>query len=359
MVKNKIKKKMKINHKNGLQVVEIYNMRIIIRQFAESVHQLSKFGPMRPDEEKGLSSKILRETVSTPVTMDAEKDPNALRIGLAPPENLQETLIKAVNAAFDYIGINRTQMREETTFKQLLEHFNILKGSVMMAYPMGLPDVEFSKKSSNPTLTKIYDPIKAYVEIKENNFENLLVDVYLICENNKCFDLKTAQLWFSSRKLFREDILAKYIGSNEKSKLVVKITKEKGHIPIREPMIDEETRKKMLAFWHKKQEEDKYDIVLKFVFCYLFTFQSRKKFFQQKLTFTLLKLKIYCSSKRTSGQKTINVFLHYFKRYNLFHWLSSKSQIHTLSFFHRFVYLCTISHKQMVIVKIELIYHTN
>jgi hypothetical protein len=40
--------------------------------------------------------------------------------------------------------------------------------------------------------------------------------------------------------------LSDYFGKNEKQKFVVKITKKGGGAPVREPMIDEETHKKML-----------------------------------------------------------------------------------------------------------------
>jgi hypothetical protein len=39
--------------------------------------------------------------------------------------------------------------------------------------------------------------------------------------------------------------------------MVVKATKIGGGAPVKEPMIDDETHKKMLAFYHKKNEEQK------------------------------------------------------------------------------------------------------
>ena len=74
--------------------------------------------------------------------------------------------------------------------------------------------------------------------------------------------------------------MEKYVGRNEKTKIVVKITKVgliknfvnseqmrffqmNGHAPVREPPVNEEARKKMMAFWYKRQEKDK-------VFCFFF-----------------------------------------------------------------------------------------
>lgn len=48
-----------------------------------------------------------------------------------------------------------------------------------------------------------------------------------------------------------------YFGTNEKSKMVIKVTTKGGGAPQREPLIDDDTHKRMLAFYHKKNEEAK------------------------------------------------------------------------------------------------------
>jgi len=52
--------------------------------------------------------------------------------------------------------------------------------------------------------------------------------------------------------LIRGKILRDYIGKNEKTKIIVKLTKSGTGAPAREPMIDEETHKKMLSYYYKK-----------------------------------------------------------------------------------------------------------
>eukprot|EP00485_Elphidium_margaritaceum_P018296 CAMPEP_0202727712 /NCGR_PEP_ID=MMETSP1385-20130828/185260_1 /ASSEMBLY_ACC=CAM_ASM_000861 /TAXON_ID=933848 /ORGANISM="Elphidium margaritaceum" /LENGTH=264 /DNA_ID=CAMNT_0049393955 /DNA_START=50 /DNA_END=844 /DNA_ORIENTATION=+ len=73
------------------------------------------------------------------------------------------------------------------------------------------------------------------------------------------FDAHLDQLWFAAKKLVRSEhaTLSKYIGSNDKTKIVIKITKQNGNMPMREPCVDEDTKKKMMAFWYKKQENEK------------------------------------------------------------------------------------------------------
>jgi hypothetical protein len=57
--------------------------------------------------------------------------------------------------------------------------------------------------------------------------------------------------------LERSKYLSEYIGKNEKTKIVCKFSKKGSGAPVREPMIDSETQKKMMQFYFKKQEEIK------------------------------------------------------------------------------------------------------
>lgn len=51
--------------------------------------------------------------------------------------------------------------------------------------------------------------------------------------------------------------MSDYIGKNEKTKIICKFTKKGSGAPVREPLIDQETHKKMLSYYFKKQEEQK------------------------------------------------------------------------------------------------------
>mgnify|MGYP000323605676 CR=1 FL=1 len=89
--------------------------------------------------------------------------------------------------------------------------------------------------------------------------------IKVILENREEFDDKTdltddlstdnITLWICSKELHKGKKLSDYFGKNEKSKYVVKITKKGQGAPVREPTIDPETHKKMLAFYHKKTQE--------------------------------------------------------------------------------------------------------
>lgn len=69
--------------------------------------------------------------------------------------------------------------------------------------------------------------------------------------------MKDTSLWWAGKELARGKLLKDYSGKNEKTKIIVKLSKIGGGAPVREPAIDHETHKKMLSYYYKKQEEQK------------------------------------------------------------------------------------------------------
>jgi len=129
--------------------------------------------------------------------------------------------------------IHKNSVKEKRflTKEELLEELDIVRGLMMMAYPgfHGLGD---------------WEPIWLILENKEELDEKI----------NLGDDLTeaTTTLWCVSKELQRGKTFADHFGTNEKSKMIVKATKKGGGAPQREPMIDEDTHKKMLSFYHKK-----------------------------------------------------------------------------------------------------------
>jgi hypothetical protein len=71
-------------------------------------------------------------------------------------------------------------------------------------------------------------------------------------------DFTNSIIWFCGRALSREGNLGAEIKSdNDKTTMVVKLTGQEDGPPSREPVINEEERTKLLAFYHRKQEEFK------------------------------------------------------------------------------------------------------
>lgn len=68
-------------------------------------------------------------------------------------------------------------------------------------------------------------------------------------------DSGLAQLWFSGKLLERGKKLSHYLGQNEKTKVVLKISKSGCGPPPKEPIMSEEEKKLMMLHAFRRQEE--------------------------------------------------------------------------------------------------------
>ena len=107
---------------------------------------------------------------------------------------------------------------------------DVFKGLVMMAYPgyHGLGE---------------WEPIRFLFEEEDDHVELL--------------EVAKTTLWIVSKELQAPKLFSDYFGSNEKSKFVAKLQTRGGGAPQREPVVDGDTHKAMLQFYHRKQEEQK------------------------------------------------------------------------------------------------------
>eukprot|EP00484_Ammonia_sp_Unknown_P000849 CAMPEP_0197020662 /NCGR_PEP_ID=MMETSP1384-20130603/1508_1 /TAXON_ID=29189 /ORGANISM="Ammonia sp." /LENGTH=294 /DNA_ID=CAMNT_0042448333 /DNA_START=50 /DNA_END=934 /DNA_ORIENTATION=+ len=223
-------------------VIQIYNLRLTLKVLCQEMKEMMKYGAMRSAQLRGLSAKVIEETIpdlKLDEDCDFDLDPTARRMGIPlQNEHVIQTLNELLTKIEAYLSSERVALRSKgvTKLSELEEFVNELRGALLIAYPMQLP---------------------AHDVLQQILIENVALQQADMNYSKEVHDVDTAQLWFASKKLLRGDVLSKYIGNNEKSKLVVKITKQTGNMPVREPVVDEETRKKMMAFWYKKQEQDK------------------------------------------------------------------------------------------------------
>eukprot|EP00770_Monocercomonoides_exilis_P000672 MONOS_663.1-p1 / transcript=MONOS_663.1 / gene=MONOS_663 / organism=Monocercomonoides_exilis_PA203 / gene_product=Putative / transcript_product=Putative / location=Mono_scaffold00011:77887-78957(-) / protein_length=230 / sequence_SO=supercontig / SO=protein_coding / is_pseudo=false len=162
-------------------------------------------------------------------------DPNGYRNGQTCTPAGQEVLEKSLHEIQTLLN-KETLPKTPITFERLKEAEHVIKGSVMIAYPRGLPS---------------YDPLKAMIDCTEDETES---------QNGKeVVDPSTAMLWFATRRLERGQTLKTAFSSacaNERSKITVKLTKPTPHPPVREPAISEKEQKELMAFYFKKQREE-------------------------------------------------------------------------------------------------------
>ena len=64
-----------------------------------------------------------------------------------------------------------------------------------------------------------------------------------------------AQLWFCGKEMYSGKKLSDYVGTNEKTKVIVKLQKRGDGAPGREPVVGEEERKQMMLHAYRRQEE--------------------------------------------------------------------------------------------------------
>jgi len=69
-------------------------------------------------------------------------------------------------------------------------------------------------------------------------------------------------MWWAGKELQRGKLLSDYVGKNDKTKIIAKLQKAGGGPPVREPIIDQESYKNMLAYYRKKEEEMKVKLLV-------------------------------------------------------------------------------------------------
>lgn len=115
--------------------------------------------------------------------------------------------------------------------EMLNAQMDVFRGLMMMAYPgyHGLGE---------------WEPIWLLLENKDNWHNNTDMSDFL--------DPKKCSLWAVNKEMNINKKFSDIFGKNEKTKLVCKIQSTGSGAPVREPTIDPETHKKMLAYYHKK-----------------------------------------------------------------------------------------------------------
>ncbi|KAL8451151.1 hypothetical protein Emed_002189 [Eimeria media] len=200
-------------------VTSIHLTRLQALKTAEAAEALATHGPLRPEETRGLTEEVakLSNLDVYPDGPPTNPDPHFYRTGVPPPKEVD--------------------LREPLTLEQAKESLNLLKGAIQIAYPAyhGLPT---------------WEPARLLLEGKESNAGSEISET--ITAANAC-------LWWTGKQLQQEEILAKYLGSNEKTKTIVRLQPKHAGPPVREPRMDPETHKAVVAYCHKKRQEEKED----------------------------------------------------------------------------------------------------
>eukprot|EP01137_Pigoraptor_chileana_P026501 Opistho-2@7872 len=225
------------------EVTAIHNARLRVERLCDAARDLSHHGVYLPPNMQGLTQDQIDEMhlvddwgqKCRPMGgCVANPDPMGRRNGEAMPQHYADVIEKACAEALAVIHKNQVAANVCLNEKTIKDVISTIGGAITMAYPMGLPP---------------HEVVRAILEDDE--------DLSGTQASQAVIDVSVAQLWWAGKELLKEKKLGDFIGRNEKTKIIVKIQKRGGGAPVREPAVDEETQKRLMALYYKKQEEFK------------------------------------------------------------------------------------------------------
>jgi len=217
---------------------EVHNLRLKVLRLAVTCKELAKHGPIRPEETRGISddlSKVSELDVNA-YGQPTNPDEHGMRTGCPPPPEVAEVLSRTAEESEAAVSVELVAQKrtlDKQTCQMMIDN---MRGAVMIAYPAfhRLP---------------VYDPTRQELEDKE--------ELDGVTDLQAVLDYATTNVWWAGKELQTTKTLEEYVGRNEKTKIVAKLAPKSSGAPVREPRIDENTHKAMLAHYYKKQEEQK------------------------------------------------------------------------------------------------------
>ncbi|XP_058821590.1 cilia- and flagella-associated protein 298 isoform X2 [Topomyia yanbarensis] len=225
----------------ALELVTIYNGRLKVSRVCSEIEELSKHGTMLPPDMLGLTEEQVQELnlndewgekcvpsggwISNP-------DPVGRRNGRQPQQRMQEVLEKAVADAKLLISKKMVQEGKLLFQRNIQDALDLLRGAVMIVYPMQLPP---------------HDPIR----MEFTNTEDLTGTQASL----ETIEPAKAQLWFAGKLMLADHRLGDIVGSNEKTKIIIKLAKINEGAPGREPVVSEEAKRQLMLQAYRRQEE--------------------------------------------------------------------------------------------------------
>ncbi|KAF5302221.1 hypothetical protein FQA39_LY10260 [Lamprigera yunnana] len=211
-------------------VTAIYNGRLKVERICCEMEELAKYGTLYPPEILGLTEEQVEELKLVDTWGEQcipsggftyVKDPIGRRNGKQPKKEMQNVLNNTIKEAKDLIHKKLVKEDKCLTLENVQKAINLLKGAVMIVYPMKLPP---------------HDVIRM-------EFENI-EDLAGTQASLEVVDPTTAQLWFCGKELYRNG-----------KKVIMKLSKRGQGAPGREPVMTEYERKQWMLQAYRRQEE--------------------------------------------------------------------------------------------------------
>lgn len=190
----------------AINVTAIYNGRLKIDRMCGEIEELAKYGTLYPPEILGLTEEQVEELKLVDHLGDKSipsggftqvKDPIGRRNGKQPRKEMQDLLNKTVKEAKEKVSKKLVLQEICLSKKNIQEAIDLLKGVIMIVYPMKLPP---------------HDVIRM-------EFENV-EDLSGTQASLEVIDPASAQLWFCGKEMYRDGKTVRdYVGKIENCKV--------------------------------------------------------------------------------------------------------------------------------------------
>merc|ERR1711998_241916 len=217
-----------------VEVCKVFNLILLIRRLKYSCEELCQYGPMKPPEKQGVVDDELAMADSEAMQKaNPHWDPTGKRTGANPTEELADVIRRTVADAEEAISKRQFERKVEFTVEMLQDHIDKIRGALMIAYPMGLPD---------------WEPARQAVEETE--------ELEGTSEGQDVMQEDATVMWWASKQLDRSKTLQDFVGKNDKTKIVVQRTKKGAGAPQRQGQQQSKSEQEaMMAYYFKKKEE--------------------------------------------------------------------------------------------------------
>ncbi|KAF6251199.1 flagellar basal body protein [Scenedesmus sp. NREL 46B-D3] len=213
------------------ELAKIHNLRHRITRLKLEGEELAKFGPAKQPDQQGIDQYSEQPVQQGPFY---NMDPTGRRSGNACDPLVAQKLTQELEQAAAAASKALVQQKQPLTAAALEAAVDNIRGAVMICYPEGLPAWDFVRQC-----------LEGREDLAGTNFGG--VDL----------DPASCTLWFAGKQLLPDKLLSEYVGRNERTRAVVKLQKKGQGPPAREPAVDADTQKAMMAWYYKKQEEQK------------------------------------------------------------------------------------------------------
>ena len=222
-------------------LVSLHNGRILARVVVDAVRGLAAAGPMVEKEEE---------------EEEQQQQQSVPRCGNAPDPDHVEALNDAAAELGQYVDKDQAQKRVVVSEAGIAELVGKVREAIRSAYPDGLPEWDVLAKLSSTEVQE--DETAAAEEEGSTGICTLSLQDLLPADavaGAPLLQPKATSVWVAGKEFERGKLISDRLGSNEKTKVVAKLSHDGDGPPPREPIVRENERNAMLEHYHKRNEE--------------------------------------------------------------------------------------------------------